>query len=306
MTRNRHTDWATEYINGIPVHPIASIFPMMSDEELKELADDIRANGLREPIVCAHMGDGFDDEVLIDGRNRYRACLMAGVEPKFRDLHTLPNVSADEGADFITEEAVASWILSQNLHRRHLTPSQRATLAVDYAKTLESAAYQRMVAGKAHDSNPMESSPQGTVTDIAGKAMGVSGRTVRDAKYVQEHAPDDFERVRAGEVSVSAAARQARERVRSSQNSEDSALDVLDRTYKYWSVSRRARRIMAEFVRVAEETPDQVNVADLDYLQRKLDEVRRAAETGDRAAPTTGTVVEFRAGLNDRNTIDAC
>ena len=305
MDKNRNTDWATEHIHGIPVHPVASIFPMMSGEELYDLAEDIRTNGLREPIVCAHMGDGFDDEVLIDGRNRYRACQLAGVEPKFRDLHTLPNVSADEGADFITEEAVASWILSQNLHRRHLTPSQRATLAVDYAKTLESAAYQRMIAGQANEPNPMESSPQGTVTDIAGKAMGVSGRTVRDAKYVQEHAPDDFERVRRGEVSVSSAAKRAREQVRSSQDAASSVLDVFDRVTEYAVVSRRMRRNMAEFVRLAEKLPEQINVADLDYLQEKLDEVRRAAETGDRDGAQVGTVISFRAGLNDRNTIDA-
>ena len=58
-----------------PVHPIADLFPMMTDEELANLAADIKANGLIHPIVVDK------DGVLIDGRNRDRACEIAGIEP---------------------------------------------------------------------------------------------------------------------------------------------------------------------------------------------------------------------------------
>jgi ParB-like chromosome segregation protein Spo0J len=58
-----------------PVHPIADLFPMMTDEELADLAADIKANGLLHPIVVDKEG------ALIDGRNRARACEIAGVEP---------------------------------------------------------------------------------------------------------------------------------------------------------------------------------------------------------------------------------
>lgn len=88
------------------VHPVAALFPMMSDEELDDLAADIKDNGLVHPIVLD--GDG----VLIDGRNRQAACDRVGVEPRYEML--------PEGADPVT------FILSSNINRRHLTKGQRA------------------------------------------------------------------------------------------------------------------------------------------------------------------------------------
>ena len=90
------------------VHPAAAVFPIMSGREFDELVADVRANGLRDPVVVS--GDQ-----LIDGRNRVRACAAAGVVPEIREL--------EPGTD------VASWVMSVNVHRRHLDASQRALLA---------------------------------------------------------------------------------------------------------------------------------------------------------------------------------
>lgn len=91
------------------VHPAADLFPMLPDEELAELADDIRANGLREAIKLQ------DDGTLVDGRNRQRACQMAGIEPRYESLN---------GTD------PAAYILSANVHRRNLTKGQRVLASV--------------------------------------------------------------------------------------------------------------------------------------------------------------------------------
>src|SRR5579862_6696264 len=95
----------------LPVHPFAQKFPSLPDDELKELADDICANGLREPVVTW-------SGQIIDGRNRLAACKLADVPPEVRQF---------EG----TEAEAIGYIVSANLHRRHLTPRERADLVVE-------------------------------------------------------------------------------------------------------------------------------------------------------------------------------
>ena len=92
------------------VHPVAALFPMLGDEEMDELAADIGANGLLQPVICDSEGR------LVDGRNRLAACEKAGVKPRFAQL---PARFQDDAAGFI---------LSQNIARRHLTAGQRAML----------------------------------------------------------------------------------------------------------------------------------------------------------------------------------
>jgi hypothetical protein len=60
------------------IHPLADTYPLHDDEELASLVEDIKTNGLREPIVISK------DDVLLDGRNRLRACKVAGVRPRYR------------------------------------------------------------------------------------------------------------------------------------------------------------------------------------------------------------------------------
>ena len=52
----------TEYIDGIPVHPHAAAYPMMSEGELQDLADDIKANGQHEPIIIANLHPNLMDD----------------------------------------------------------------------------------------------------------------------------------------------------------------------------------------------------------------------------------------------------
>lgn len=99
---------------GLPVHPLAELFPMLPEDELVDLADDIKANGLLHPIMLDHLG-----EMLVDGRNRLRACEIAEVEPRFEQL--------PEGVE------PADYIASVNLARRHMSVGQRAmALAMIY------------------------------------------------------------------------------------------------------------------------------------------------------------------------------
>lgn len=96
-------------------HPVSKIFPLMSKAEFTRLKEDIEANGLREPIWL------HPDGRIIDGRNRYLACLDVGVE--------LKTVVWDEAV----HGDLISFVLSHNLHRRQLTQKQRVLLAARIA-----------------------------------------------------------------------------------------------------------------------------------------------------------------------------
>ncbi len=89
-------------------HPAANLFPMLSEDAQRALADDIAVNGQREPIVL------WEGQIL-DGRNRLAACDLAGVVPVFKALAHCPDPVA--------------YVLSANLHRRHLTDDDRAFCA---------------------------------------------------------------------------------------------------------------------------------------------------------------------------------
>jgi len=63
----------------VKVHPAADLFPMMGQENLQALSDDIRANGLRVPVVYFAARNG--ERLLLDGRNRLAAMALAGKKP---------------------------------------------------------------------------------------------------------------------------------------------------------------------------------------------------------------------------------
>jgi len=102
-------------------HEAANIFPLMEGTEFDELVQDIRDNGLRTPVEL------YEDKI-IDGRNRYRACLEAGVEPLY------VNVSPSDPV---------AYVLSKNLYRRRLTASQRAMSAARAVRLYEQEAKER-------------------------------------------------------------------------------------------------------------------------------------------------------------------
>ena len=95
---------------NIPVFRDADIFPMIPADELAELADDIKENGLNEPVVVAQI---HGEWMLIDGRNRREACRIAEVTPTYR----IVEADADK---------LKSLVWSWNGPRRHLTSSQKA------------------------------------------------------------------------------------------------------------------------------------------------------------------------------------
>lgn len=159
------------------VHPIANIFPAMGPAEFSALVADIAEHGQREPIWL------YEGKV-IDGRHRVQACAELGIEPKTQDY---------------TGDNPIAFIVSMNLHRRHLNESQRAMVAARLA-TLQHG--QR--ADLARDAN-LHVSP--VTREQAAELLGVSVRSVASAARVRDEAvPELVQAVDAGQASVSAAA----------------------------------------------------------------------------------------------------
>lgn len=177
-------------------HPAARLFPMLSAEEMRELAKDIRERGLLSPIIL-HKGE------ILDGRNRYIACGMAGVEPRFADWD-------GQGG------SPTAWVLSTNLHRRHLTTSQRAGIAVESLALLEAEARERQVAalnkGQEKAENPvgiiLDQREKGRSREKAAAAVGVSPASVAAAKRIKAESPETFEQILAGAKTISEAKRE--------------------------------------------------------------------------------------------------
>ena len=178
-------------------HPAADIFPRMTGEEFAGLVDDIRRCGLRDPI---ELFDGGGEWLILDGRHRHDACAEAGVS--IRTVVVRP------------DDPVA-YVISKNLHRRHLGTSQKAMIAADTEKVYAAEARKRQRGGQGGKLLPANL-PEATSRDReartqAAKALNVSPRAVQQAKVVlAKGAPELVSAVRRGDVSVSAAAEVAR------------------------------------------------------------------------------------------------
>ncbi len=99
-----------------PIHPLANLFPRHSDEEITELAQNIKEVGQLQPIMIA-----TEDKTtyLIDGRNRLAACVEAGIEPKVE----------------VYEGDIPAYIHSVNLRRDHTKGQRAMAYAVMFPET---------------------------------------------------------------------------------------------------------------------------------------------------------------------------
>ena len=163
------------------VHPFAEMFPMLPPDELQSLADAIKASGLRDPILLD--GEG----VLLDGRNRLKACEIADVEPTFVSVN---GADADE------------LILDKNIERRHLSTGQRAMAIAMRLVALEGDQQSNDIAAK--------KPPRRGLQERLAISSGTTSDRVKLAKFVVRHDPDNAPNVLSGQVALAAAYEQAK------------------------------------------------------------------------------------------------
>lgn len=173
---------------GFSFHPLAELFPLIEGGEFDALVADIKDHGLQQPIIL-YRGQ------ILDGRNRYRACLKAKIEVVTREY---------EGND------PAAFVVSVNVNRRHLTIGQRAMIAAKIANI------QRGAVGRNHPASDNDLS-----SSEAGALLNVSADTVFAARRVlAEAAPEEIAAIEEGKLGVQTVVRQIRAGLSKEQRSK--------------------------------------------------------------------------------------
>jgi hypothetical protein len=186
-------------------HPAAELFPLMEGEEFDALVEDVRANGLNEPVWM------YDDPdlglVVLDGRNRWRACTAVGVKPETRR--------------YLGDDPIG-FSISQNMQRRHLTAGQKAGVAARALPLYESEAEARRLANLKQNQTteradrpareePSEKAKE-RARDKAAATAGSSGRSVGRYKRLQEQDPGLANLVDKGTLALDRAERILRDK----------------------------------------------------------------------------------------------
>jgi N6-adenosine-specific RNA methylase IME4 len=222
-----------------PFHKLAELFPLIEGEEFEELKKDIAENGLLDPIIL------HPDGSIVDGRNRYRACLAVGVTPRYETWSGTGSLLA--------------FVISKNIRRRQLTASQRAALAVEILPVWEAEAKERQLAAGVHGAqggrgkkkNPCDNfttrvfseltpeqepkqepepektkkQPEPKSRDVVASMVGVSPSYVQQAKEIAQKAPELFEKIKKDEkVTIQEAKREIKESKRETVREQNRAL----------------------------------------------------------------------------------
>jgi len=170
-------------IIDLPVHPAADVFDMFDEDSMTDLENDIKLNGQHMPIIIWK-------GMIVDGRNRYAACIRGGVAPKIKEKN------------FESEAECIRFIISTNVHRRHLTTEQRAMIASELAK---------LGRGGDHGANAGIQALAMTQTQAAD-AMQVSRDSVQKARAITQADPALAAEVKAGTRSLHSAHQEIKRR----------------------------------------------------------------------------------------------
>lgn len=243
-TERLPVDWSRYRVGPLESRPTASLepyrltdveVPRLTDAQYAALAEQVRAHGVREPLLVTPGGQ------VLDGQARLRAALAAGIAEV-----PVRVVSAPDPADY---QVLAGAVL---LARRHLTAPERWRIAAALRVVLEPLARQRQrealrqARGRqaarpggqdAPNGHAPAAAPRtGDTREAIARAIGVSPRTAGKLQVLDRHASDELRgRLLRGEVSVDAAYREARGLARPAAAAE----------------GRSARQLAAELARLA-------------------------------------------------------
>lgn len=211
-----------EEIDEFPDHP----FKVLDDEDMMNLAESIREQGIITPATLRKKEDGRYE--ILSGHRRKRACELAGLETLRSEV-----VEMDRDAAVI-------FMVDSNLQRTTILPSEKA---FSYKMRLEAMKRQ----GRRTDltSTPVVQKLKGRYSvELLGEDIGESREQVRRYIRLTELIPDLLEKVDKGEIAL-------RPAVDISYLSEDiqrSLLDTIEmeQCTPSYAQTRRMRTLLAE------------------------------------------------------------
>jgi ParB-like chromosome segregation protein Spo0J len=145
--------------NNYELHPLCTYFPRMGTADFDALKVDIQSNGQTHPIYTL-------DGMILDGGNRYRALCELGMEPVVIEY---------------TGTNPTQFILSSNLHRRHLTQGQSAAIV---------SASQNWANAQAEGNLQLRTVTPADTAASRAKQSGVGQRTQQMADKLVKEAPE--------------------------------------------------------------------------------------------------------------------
>jgi len=250
------------------LHHLCTLFPRLAGKEFDALCADIKANGLREPIVL-HEGQ------ILDGGNRYRACVEVGINPVFRQF---------EG------DGIVSFVLSANLHRRHMSPGQQAAIVA----SAQNWARARARGGNGSNQHAQKEqkcnvAPLITAQDRAAES-GASIRTQKMADKVAKADPELVRKVAHGEVTLPQAIRKVEGKATRPAKPSKPAKPALDMLYEGEDLSDALNGSVDELLDDLQEKDKTI-----DALEERI-----KALTSDDVARELDEQIRIRQGIEAR------
>ncbi|TXS31417.1 plasmid replication/partition related protein [Streptomyces sp. ms191] len=275
---------------ALKIHPAADIFPMLSEDELLDLAESIKNEGLHNAIVLD------SDGVLLDGRNRLAACEIAGVEPRFATY---------------TGDNPRAFVLSSNVYRRHLSKGQQAMITAmacsvsghslrDLAKTHSLSRTRLSAANVVLTYSPelaeqvrVGAYPLDAAYDIAreNKAKAAAVQEKRDR--LSEQAPDLAQLVTEGHLTLDEAITTLEER------QEDNRIrkQIADAD-KLHLADGHTTPPLAQLAEQGDITWHQAHQRAEEFLARRQDAIHRTQQALEQIAEHWGVVLDLSAHPN--------
>lgn len=177
-------------------HKFSLIFPDADAATFQSLMKNMREHGWNPeyPIVTFR-------GMVLDGRNRLRAAKETKVEPTFKEFNG-------------TDDDALKYVVTANLHRRHLSQSERAIVAAELLEIesgLETVRQERNIAPLANGIQIKQRSGSGREKALAA-SLGVSPRLIDEARELRRTDRRAFEAIKQAGKTMPKANGSGRER----------------------------------------------------------------------------------------------